>query len=259
MKLKFLGTCGGRFATGLQTRQTGGIILQSEESQIHVDPGPGALVHSHDKLEAPLDTEAVIISHGHLDHCGDAEAIVEMMTEAGNHPGAIFASESVLSGFGNIEKQVSDHHQELCTRIEKLEEGSSFQFKDLEIKSQEMFHSDPKTQGFKISNGEKEIGFWTDTEYSDELTEFYKGCDTLVVYCTRPKGKNVRSHTGISDIPEIAEKTGVENMLLTHFGQAMLNTGLEEQKNWVKEKTESKITFAEDGMEYPGNRSLGDF
>ncbi|MFB6099717.1 MAG: MBL fold metallo-hydrolase [Candidatus Nanohalobium sp.] len=259
MKLTFLGTCGGRYATGLQTRQTGGIVLETEETQIHIDPGPGALVHSHSTLKEPLETETAIVSHGHPDHYSDAEAIIEMMVEASDKPGALFAPESVLSGYGEIEKSVSDHHQDLCMTVKQLEDGSSFEFKDLKIESQEMFHSDPKTQGFKISDGEKTFGFWTDTEYSEELVEFYQGCDTLVVYCTRPKGRGVRSHTGISDVPEIAEETGVDNIILTHFGQALLNSDMEEQKEWLKEETEAKVTFAEDGMEYPGNRSLGDF
>jgi ribonuclease BN (tRNA processing enzyme) len=259
MKLKFLGTGGGRYATGLQTRQTGGIVLISEETQIHIDPGPGALVHSHRMMENPLETEAVLVSHGHLDHRNDAEAVIEMMVEASDKPGSLFAPESVLSGYGDIEKCISDYHQNLCMTAKKLEEGFSYEFKDLKIETQEMFHSDPKTQGFRISNGEKTFGFWTDTEYSDELVEFYSECDTLVIYCTRPKGKGVRSHTGVSDIPEIVEKTGTENIIITHLGQAFLNSDIEEQKEWIKEKVEAKVTFAEDGMQYPGNRSLGDF
>jgi ribonuclease BN (tRNA processing enzyme) len=258
MKLKFLGTGGGRYATGLQSRKTGGIVVFSEETQVHIDPGPGALIHSHRMLEEPLETEAVLVSHGHLDHVNDAEAIVEMMVEAGDKPGNVFAPESVLSGYGEIEKSVSDYHQDLCVRIEELSE-SELEFKDLIIETQEMFHSDPKTQGFKISDGEKTFGFWTDTEYSDELIKFYGDCDTLVIYCTRPKGRGVRSHTSLSDVPEILEKTGVKNVIITHFGQAFLNSDIEEQKQWIKEEVEAQVTFAEDGMEYPGNRSLGDF
>lgn len=258
MKLKFLGTAGGRYATGLQSRKTGGIVLTSEETQVHIDPGPGALVHSHEMLEEPLETEAVLVSHGHLDHVNDAEAIVEMMVEAGDKPGNLFAPETVLSGYGDLEKSVSDYHQDLCVSVEKISE-SELEFKDLRIKTQEMFHSDPKTQGFKISNREKTFGFWTDTEYSDELTEFYNDCDTLVIYCTRPKGRGVRSHTSLSDVPEIVENTGVKNLIITHFGQAFLNSEMEEQNQWIKGEVEAKITFAEDGMEYPGNRSLGDF
>jgi ribonuclease BN (tRNA processing enzyme) len=215
-------------------------------------------VQLHELAENPLKTEALIVSHGHLDHFNDAEALIEMMTQASDKPGALFAPESVLEGYGDIEKAVSDYHQDLCMTVKQLEEKSSFEFKDLEIESQEMFHSDPKTVGFTIE-AEKKIGFWTDTEYSDELTDFYKGCDTLIVYCTRPKGEGVRNHTSVSDVPKIVEEIEVENVILTHFGQKFLNSDMEEQKEWLKGKTDAKVTFAEDGMQYPGNRSLGDF
>ncbi|WEL19666.1 MBL fold metallo-hydrolase [Candidatus Nanohalococcus occultus] len=258
MKLNFLGTGGGRYATGEQDRRTGGIVVETQETQIHIDPGPGALVWNHEEIEEPLETEAVIVSHAHLDHANDAEAIIEMMTEAAKLPGNLFANETALNSYGDIEQCISNFHQELCLNVKTLEEGSSFEFKDVTIESQHMFHGDPKTAGLKIK-GEKTIGFWTDTEFSEELLGFYEECDWLVIYCTRPKDRGVPSHTGISDVPKILEAVQPEKCLLTHFGKAMLDSDMEAQKEWLKEQTDVKITFAEDGMSFPGNRSLGDF
>jgi hypothetical protein len=258
MKMKFLGTCGGRYAMGQQKRQSGGIILESDETQIHIDPGPGALVQAHEQ-EVAKDTEAVLVSHGHVDHSNDAEALTEMMVEAYNHAGFLMASESVLSGFGDIEKRVSDYHQDLCGEVKKLGEGVEAEFKGLEIRTQEMFHSDPKTVGFTVDNGDKKFGFWTDTEYSDELVDFYEGCDTLVVYCSRPKNEGTRSHTSLDDIPEITEKLDVSKVVVTHFGFKFLESDLEAQKNWLEEQVDPGVVFADDGMDYPGNRKLDAF
>ena len=45
MKLTFLGSGGGRFATITQKRMTGGFRIDDIDGMnIHVDPGPGALV-----------------------------------------------------------------------------------------------------------------------------------------------------------------------------------------------------------------------
>ena len=52
IELVFLGTGGGRFATITQKRRTGGIRLISNRLNIHIDPGPGALIYS---LEAGLN------------------------------------------------------------------------------------------------------------------------------------------------------------------------------------------------------------
>lgn len=259
MELIFLGTGGGRYVTGEQKRRTGGIIVKTEETQIHVDPGPGALVHSHEKLDEPLDTEAVIVSHGHLDHSNDAEAIVEMITESGNHAGAIFASKSVLEGYSDIEKRVSSYHEDLLATTKKLEEDTETQFKDVKIRSQKMFHSDPTTVGFTLETDDKKIGFWTDSEPSDELTDFYEGCDTMVVFCTRPKGATQPNHTAVTDIPDIVENLDLKTVIVTHFGYKFLESDLDEQKEWLEDSIEPKVVFADDGMKYPGNRSLSSF
>ena len=259
MKLKFLGTGGGRYVTGYQNRDTGGIVVITDETQVHIDPGPGALVHSHRELENPLDTEAVIVSHGHPDHYVDTEPLIGMMTQASDKPGALFAPESVLHGYGEVEKAVSDYHKNLCMTVEELDDGSTYQFKDLKIESQEMFHGDPKTQGFTLETEDKKIGFWTDTEYSEELTALYRGCETLVIYCSRPRNAGIRGHTSLDEVPKIVEETEVKNVIITHFGQKFLNSDMEKEEEWLKDEVDAKVIFAEDGMEYPGNRSLGDF
>lgn len=258
MKLKFLGTGGGRFVTGMQRRKTSGIILESEETQIHIDPGPGALVETHENGN-PGETEAVLVSHAHLDHVNDASALIEMMTQGYDKPGAVFASESVLEGYGDLERWISDYHKGMLSRVEKLEDGTKLEFKDLEVESQQMFHTDPTTQGFKISNSEKKIGFWTDTEYSEELVDFYHGCDTLIVYCNKPRGESHPQHTSLHNIPEIVEGSDISTVIVTHFGYRFLDADLKEQQEWLENQIDAKVVFAEDGMEFPGNRKLGDF
>lgn len=258
MKLKFLGTGGGRYVTGMQKRKSSGIVLETEEAQIHIDPGPGALVDSH-KHEVGEDTSAVIVSHGHIDHSNDAEAVIEMMTEAYDRRGAVFASESVLSGYGEVEKRISDYHQGLCSTVETLEEGSEHEFEDVEILSQEMFHSDPKTQGFIIETEEKSVGFWTDTEYSKELAEFYDGVDTMVVYCGRPRNAGTPSHTSLDKVPDIVEESDADTVIVTHFGYRFLDSDMEEQEEWLEENTDAKVVFASDGMDFPGDAKLSRF
>lgn len=258
MKLKFLGTGGGRYVTGMQRRRTAGIILETDETKIHVDPGPGGLVYANQE-EDPEETEAVVVSHAHPDHANDAEAIIEMMTEAYDNAGAVFANKSCMEGHGDIEKVISEYHKGLCLDVEQLEEGGSYEFEDLEIESQEMFHGDPHTQGLKFSTEEKTVGFWTDTEFSEELLPFYEDCDTLVIYCTRPRGRSIKGHTSISDVPDILEASNATTAIVTHFGYAMLDNDMGEEKQWLKDQVDAKIVFAEDGMQFPGDAKLSRF
>jgi ribonuclease BN (tRNA processing enzyme) len=258
MELKFLGTGGGRFVTGMQRRKTGGIILKTEETQVHIDPGPGALVETHENAD-PEETEALVVSHAHLDHANDAEAIIEMMVEAYDQAGHVYTNETSLEGYSDLEKKISNYHSNLCGDVNILEEGSEHEFKDLEIESQQMFHSDPKTAGFTISSGEKKIGFWTDTEFSKELVDLYEGCDTVVVYCSRPREAPIESHTSLDDIPDMMDEISPSTVIVTHFGYKFLEQDLEAQEKWLDEDIDAKVVFAEDGMKFPGNRSLNAF
>ncbi len=259
MKLKFLGTGGGRYVTGEQRRRTAGIVVKTEETQLHVDPGPGALVYSNQELEKPEDTEAVLVSHKHIDHSNDVNAVIEQMTEINDFPGTLIGNKTALEGYSDMDKAVSKYHTDLCRDVKVMEEGDSYEFKDLEIETQEMFHTDPKTIGFTLEDDEQKIGFWTDTEYSDELTDFYNDCDTLVIYCSRPKGEGWKGHTHLGDVPDIVEDTEVSTVVITHFGYKFLDSDLDEQKEWLEEEINQKVVFATDGMKYPGDRSLTDF
>lgn len=259
MKLHFLGTGGGRYATAKQKRKTGGTLIQTPQRKIIVDPGPGAINLLNEKVDNLEDLDTVIVSHSHLDHYNDAEAVIELITEILQNNCHLFANETVLKGFNEMERSVKLYHQNQCGRVEVLEEDSTFKLDDLQISSQELFHTDPKTVGFIIENNEDSIGFWIDTEYSDELTKFYKRCNKLVINCSRPKEKSYKGHTSVSDVPDILEQTGPDTCLLTHFSDLFLNYNLDEQEEWLKEKTDVKVVFAEDDMVFPGNRKITSF
>lgn len=107
MKLKFLGTGGGRYVTGEQRRKTAGIIVETGKTQLHVDPGPGALVYTNKEYESPEEIEGLIVSHSHPDHSNDAEPVIEMVTEAYSNQASLFANETALNGYEEIERSVS--------------------------------------------------------------------------------------------------------------------------------------------------------
>ena len=70
VRLVFIGTGGGRFATIYQTRSTGGFILD-DGVRMHIDPGPGALTNMSKAGIDPALTESILISHCHPDHYSD--------------------------------------------------------------------------------------------------------------------------------------------------------------------------------------------
>jgi len=257
MKLHFLGTGGGRYATAKQLRKTAGMILEGEESSIYIDPGPGSLVECQEYSTEKLG--GLIVTHSHPDHYCDAESIIELVSVIHENSCKLLAPESVLNGYGDMEKSVSNYHQEMCTAKVNLTDKPYAEIGEFKIETQEMFHNDPKTRGLKISDEVKTFGFWTDSNYSDELIKFYQGCDALIINCNRPREGNIRGHTSLTDVPKILEELDVKAVIITHFSDKFLESDMEEEKAWLDDQVDAKVIFSEDGMTYPGDRKLSSY
>jgi ribonuclease BN (tRNA processing enzyme) len=127
------------------------------------------------------------------------------------------------------------------------------------VEAQEMDHADPKTVGLKITEGNQSTGFWIDSNFSEKLTDFYNDCDTLVVNCIHPRSKKSSTHTTVKDIPAILGDSEASTVILKHFGKSMFEADIDKEEAWLKNQVNQKVIFAEDGMSYPGDRSLSSF
>jgi len=257
MNIHFLGTAGGHRAMGEQLRKTVGTIIEGTEASIYLDPGPGSLIECQDYRTSNL--EGVIVTHCHLDHYSDAEALIEKISLLEDNACTLLAPETVVQGYGDMEKSVSSYHQQICTDVINLSENESAEVSGLRIETQEMFHNEPKTRGLKVSENGEKIGFWTDTKFVEELTDFYSDCETIVINCFFPRGVNSRKHTTVSDIPKILEDLEASTVILTHFGEQFLESDMVKEKAWIEERVNQKVVFAEDGMTFPGDRKLTSF
>ena len=99
--IKFLGTSGARFVMIKQLRASGGIWISYKATNVLVDPGPGSIVRlaqSKPKLD-PSKLDGIILTHRHLDHCGDINVMIEAMTEGGfKKKGIVFCPADAIDG-----------------------------------------------------------------------------------------------------------------------------------------------------------------
>ena len=95
----FLGTGTGPYVVGKQTRAAGGIIVQVEDHQFHIDPGPGALTSAVSCGINLRATTAVFVSHNHIYHCNDVNALIDAMTYSGfDKKGVLISNSTVVNG-----------------------------------------------------------------------------------------------------------------------------------------------------------------
>ncbi|MEM3673562.1 MAG: MBL fold metallo-hydrolase [Candidatus Bathyarchaeia archaeon] len=250
-RIIFLGTGGGRFATITQKRRTAGIRIISENLNLHLDPGPGALVYSVELGLDPQKLDAVFVSHSHPDHYTDAEVLIEAMTRGTTKKrGLLAAAKSVLNGSQVCEASISKYHQQMPEKVIEAVPNMKFQVGDVQVTVTEARHTDPDAVGFRFETKEfGDFAYTSDTEYFEEIAKYYKGVRLLMLCVMRPAGKPWKGHMTTNDAIRIVEEASPEKAVLTHLGMQMIFQGPAKEAKLIEEKTGVPTIAAVDGMQ----------
>lgn len=250
VEIIFLGTGGGRFAMITQRMKTGGIRVVSEEVNMHIDPGPGALIYSLEQGLNPQRINTVLISHSHLDHTNDACLLIEAMTRGGRTKrGILAASRSVLEGNEICDRAISKYHKHLPEKVIEARVGTNFTIGDLAVEVGKAVHADPDTVGFRFETHDSgAFGYLPDSEYFEGLSDFYKGVRLLILSVLRPSGQPWKGHMTTDEAAKIAEEVKPEILVITHFGMLMLMKPPSREAKIIEEKTDVPTVAAEYGM-----------
>ncbi|MFB0521392.1 MAG: MBL fold metallo-hydrolase, partial [Desulfatiglandales bacterium] len=68
-----------------------------------------------------------------------------------------------------------------------------------------------------------------DTGYCDEIIDLAQGADLLILESSFPDGKGIFGHLTPSEAGDIAKRSGVKRLLLTHFYPECLRSNIESQ------------------------------
>jgi len=250
LDIMFLGTGGGRFATITQKRRTAGIRILGEKLNLHLDPGPGALVYSVASGLSPEKINALLVSHCHPDHYTDAEVFIEAMTRGMTRKrGLLAASHSVLYGNEVCGPSISKYHQQMPEKVIEAKPGVKFQVGNLNVAVTEARHSDPDTVGFRFETEDVgDIAYTSDTEYFEGIVKYYKGVRLLILCVMRPAGKPWKGHMTTEDAIKIIEEAKPENVIITHFGMQMIFKEPRNEARLIENKTGVPTIAANDGM-----------
>jgi phosphoribosyl 1,2-cyclic phosphodiesterase len=250
LEIIFLGTGGGRFATMTQTLRTGGIRVLSDELNVHLDPGPGALVYS---LEAGLDPQklnGILVSHSHIDHTNDTAILIEAMTNGGTRKrGLLAAAHSVLYGNEICDKAISSYHMNLPERVIEAKAGNTFNIGNIDVKVCKAVHSDPETVGFRFETGNfGSFGYMPDSEYYQGIGDYLGGVRLLILSVLRPSGRPWKGHMSTDDAVKIVDEVRPEMAVMTHLGTLMIIKGPDSEASLIQESTGITTKAAKDGM-----------
>jgi phosphoribosyl 1,2-cyclic phosphodiesterase len=249
-RIIFLGTGGGRFVTMTQKRRTAGIRIIGNGLNLHLDPGPGALVHSIEQGLNPQRLNAILVSHCHPDHYTDAEILIEAMTHGmTRRQGLLAAPKSVLEGSAVCDASISRYHQNAVEKKIEVTAGSEFPIDNIRILTTRARHTDPDAVGFRFVTQFGDFAYTSDSEYDEEIIKYYQGVRLLLLCVMRPSGRPWKGHMSTDDATRILEAVRPELAVMTHLGMSMLQQGPENEGRTIQDRTGVQTVAATDGME----------
>lgn len=250
--IKFLGTAGARFVVSTQLRASGGVWFSLDGVNILGDPGPGSLVRctaSRPKMN-PAKLDAIVLTHRHLDHCGDINIMIEAMTEGGTKKkGVLLSPAQALE-----EDPVVFHYiRKFLARIEILKEGGKYALDGLNL-STPLRHKHPvETYGVNFTSSLCTVSWVVDTLFFPELLEHYRG-DVLILNAVRLKSEDDEAkgiyHLNLDDIRLIVKELRPKVTILTHFGMKMLRARPHELALKLSDESGCRVLAASDGMRF---------
>ena len=245
----FLGTGGDPFVVGKQLRASGGIILQVNDNQFHIDPGPGSLIMSKECGVNLRANTAVLVSHNHLYHCNDINAVIDAMTYSGfDKKGVLIANSTVVNGTEKYPASLMPYYRECLERFIVLAPGQRVGINDVEILALNAKHSEPATIGFKFFTPQFTLSYSSDTKYSAEVAEGYKNSNVLILNITNPGKGESGDSLCVEDAVKIIKAVNPRLAIITHFGIKMLEADPLYVAREIQKETGVQIIAAKDGM-----------
>ena len=178
----FLGTGTDPYVVGRQIRAAGGIIIQINDHQFHIDPGPGALALASQCSVNLRATTAVLVSHNHLYHCNDVNAVVDAMTYSGfDKKGVLVSNNTLINGAEGYQPYLVDFYKNCLERFIVVEPEHKVAIDDIEILALKTRHKEPKAIGFKFFTPQFTLTYSGDTKYSKDIVESYRNSNILIL------------------------------------------------------------------------------
>ncbi len=244
----FLGTGGDCFVVGKQLRASGGIIIKAEDMQFHIDPGPGALARAKQYDVNLRENTCILVSHSHLNHANDINAVISAMTHSGlDKKGVLISNKIVINGDNNTGAVLLNFYKNCLEKYIIIKENQKIGVSDVEIRTTPTKHGIENT-GFKIITPEFSLSYVSDTSYFTGLAEMHKGSDILILNIVNPSGINSKINLNSDDAVKIITEVKPKLAIIQHFGIKMLEADPMYEAREIQKKTYTQVIAAKDGM-----------
>jgi ribonuclease BN (tRNA processing enzyme) len=241
-----------------------GYLVVADGARVLLDCGSGVF----GKLRAVVDyaeVDAVIISHLHADHILDLVPFASGLIYAPRHqpvpvdgwPGTdepprprLIAPPGARDTFRRLcaAAGMREEHIEKGFTLEEYDPGDVVSIGELEVRFQPVPHFLP-THAIAVADGSQRLTYSADSSPSDDLCEFARDSDLLLIEATlpRPEREGPRGHLTPEEAGEHGRRAGARRLVLTHISDEL-------DADWARREAErtfgGPVEIAREGAVY---------
>ncbi len=228
-------------------------------TQLHVDPGPGALVRALAQVPPcnPRELDGIVLSHKHLDHANDVNVMIEAMTSGGfRRRGVLLAPHDALEG----EHVVLPYAQRFVERIEVSKERSGpYRIGEVEIRTSIKHVHAVETYGMHFRHGERTVSYLPCGRYFEDLAEDYAAHapDVLVINVLRYRDTMDVDHMTFDEAKTVISAVRPRVAVMQHFGTKMLEQNPPRLARELEDELGLRVIAAYDNMRLDVDTEIG--
>ena len=244
------GTC----VPSLERSSCAALVTAGNEN-ILLDIGSGTIRQLLSAGYRITDIDAVFLTHFHADHCSELPAFLfalkyPEMTMTKNRL-RLIGGRGIKEFFRNLDRAF-ENHLDLGNFLEITEldnqTATPLHLRNLAVSYAKPVHKEEsRAYRFTFDNGFSVV-YSGDTDYSENLVRLSEGADVLVTEAALPDGSKVSGHLTPSLAGEIAQRAGVNTLVLTHFYPECEGVDLKSQ---CRKTFSGRILLARDLMRIP--------
>ncbi|MCQ8904019.1 MAG: MBL fold metallo-hydrolase [Methanothrix sp.] len=187
-------------------------LLISDEEVLLIDCGAGALLRLGEIGLSPLEVDAVVLTHLHLDHVADLLPLAKARYLLGEPWLRVWGPVGTERWLLSLQSLYPYLHS-IKLEVSEIDAGCRFEVCGFDMLSASAAHSVPALC-YRVE-GSSTVTCSGDTEPTERLSELASGSDLLVHECSFPDGFDVTNHTTPTGLGNTIR--GVKEILLTHF------------------------------------------
>jgi ribonuclease BN (tRNA processing enzyme) len=215
MRMTVLGGCGAWPAAG---QACSGYLVEHDGFRVVVDPGYATLPRLLERVAAD-GVDAVLVSHGHPDHCADLHPLLRARVLGAAAPPRALPVHALPGAVDRVLALDEPRTLEGASAVSEFTAGESFEVGPFRVDTWPLPHYVPNA-GMRLTAGGKVLAYTGDTGPSSAIVELARDADLFLAEASFPEQvpeTAARDLSSARQAGEAATAAGAGRLLLTHL------------------------------------------